>query len=355
MLVRRRSGVDTTIVVSLAAVPTLARRDAEQLLRFVGLADELAADEPFTPATLDALGELVEAEYVDYIELDHIRRRAHVGVLRDGDAVPAWEPDDADVWDVIANHHPICIRQQRGDVAALKLSDFWTLRELRRTRTYEIWCRPWDVERSISVALPSPPWQTRTFTFDRRRRDFDERDRLVLDLLRPHLARTWRAARTRRCLSATLTALERTPETDTRGAVVLDATGTPVLVTPPAQRLLDEFFGVREGELPTEVAVWLESRDRPTLIVRSGQRRLQIERSGDTLLLQEAPEDAGLTRREQEVLSWVARGKTNAQVAEALWISPGTVRTHLENAFAKLGVRTRTAAVARFLSLVDAG
>jgi DNA-binding CsgD family transcriptional regulator len=38
----------------------------------------------------------------------------------------------------------------------------------------------------------------------------------------------------------------------------------------------------------------------------------------------------------------------NAEVAEALWISPGTVRKHLENAYAKLGVRTRTAAVARF-------
>lgn len=46
--------------------------------------------------------------------------------------------------------------------------------------------------------------------------------------------------------------------------------------------------------------------------------------------------------------------KTNAEVAEALWLSPATVRKHLENAFAKLGVRTRTAAVARFLALTDA-
>jgi DNA-binding CsgD family transcriptional regulator len=34
-------------------------------------------------------------------------------------------------------------------------------------------------------------------------------------------------------------------------------------------------------------------------------------------------------------------------------LSSGTVRKHLEHAFAKLGVRTRTAAVARFLALVD--
>ena len=43
----------------------------------------------------------------------------------------------------------------------------------------------------------------------------------------------------------------------------------------------------------------------------------------------------------------VAEGLTNKQIAERLWISPGTVRRHLQNAFAKLGVHTRTAAVAR--------
>jgi DNA-binding CsgD family transcriptional regulator len=36
-----------------------------------------------------------------------------------------------------------------------------------------------------------------------------------------------------------------------------------------------------------------------------------------------------------------------------LWISPLTVRRHLENVFGKLGVRTRTAAVTRFLGLID--
>lgn len=54
-----------------------------------------------------------------------------------------------------------------------------------------------------------------------------------------------------------------------------------------------------------------------------------------------------LTRREQQVVLLVAEGLTNAEIAQQLWISPGTVRRHLENVFAKLGVHTRTAAVAR--------
>ena len=56
-----------------------------------------------------------------------------------------------------------------------------------------------------------------------------------------------------------------------------------------------------------------------------------------------------LTPREREILFRVAEGRTNAEVSWALHISPGTVRKHLENAYAKLGVHTRTAAVAALL------
>ncbi len=54
-----------------------------------------------------------------------------------------------------------------------------------------------------------------------------------------------------------------------------------------------------------------------------------------------------LTPREQEVLALVAQGKTNSEIAELLWLAPSTVRKHLENVYAKLGVSTRTAAVAQ--------
>jgi DNA-binding CsgD family transcriptional regulator len=55
-----------------------------------------------------------------------------------------------------------------------------------------------------------------------------------------------------------------------------------------------------------------------------------------------------LTDREREVLMLVREGKTNSQIARELWIAHGTVRKHLEHIYRKLGVQSRTAALARF-------
>jgi DNA-binding CsgD family transcriptional regulator len=54
-----------------------------------------------------------------------------------------------------------------------------------------------------------------------------------------------------------------------------------------------------------------------------------------------------LTPREREVLAWVARGKTNGEIAAVLYLAPGTVRKHLDNVYAKLDVGNRAGAVAR--------
>ena len=53
----------------------------------------------------------------------------------------------------------------------------------------------------------------------------------------------------------------------------------------------------------------------------------------------------GLTKREAEVLAWVAQGKTNRETGIILSLSTRTVQKHLEHVFAKLGVETRTAAI----------
>ena len=51
-----------------------------------------------------------------------------------------------------------------------------------------------------------------------------------------------------------------------------------------------------------------------------------------------------LTLREREVLHWLARGKTNAEIGAILGISAATVGKHLEHIYPKLGVENRTAA-----------
>jgi DNA-binding NarL/FixJ family response regulator len=54
---------------------------------------------------------------------------------------------------------------------------------------------------------------------------------------------------------------------------------------------------------------------------------------------------AGLTAREAEVLALIATGRTNAQIAAALVVSTSTVKTHINNIFAKTGVSDRAQAV----------
>jgi DNA-binding CsgD family transcriptional regulator len=60
--------------------------------------------------------------------------------------------------------------------------------------------------------------------------------------------------------------------------------------------------------------------------------------------------NGALTEREAEILSWIARGKSNEEIALLLFVSPHTIRKHLENAYRKLGVHTRAAAVARLVA-----
>lgn len=54
---------------------------------------------------------------------------------------------------------------------------------------------------------------------------------------------------------------------------------------------------------------------------------------------------ATLTAREREVLALIGEGRTNAEIAAALTVSAGTVKTHINHVFAKLNLRNRAAAV----------
>ncbi|MFO1228463.1 response regulator [Roseateles sp.] len=142
------------------------------------------------------------------------------------------------------------------------------------------------------------------------------------------------------------------------GVLVVDARGRVAWRSPQAQRWL------QEADV-ADTTAWLQG-DLAQLPLPDG-RRLVARRVGEAglgealWLLQppSAPSDdaaaegpasriamAALTPREKEVLSWVAKGKTNRDVAEILGMSPRTVNKHLEHVFEKLGVETRAAAAA---------
>jgi DNA-binding NarL/FixJ family response regulator len=58
-----------------------------------------------------------------------------------------------------------------------------------------------------------------------------------------------------------------------------------------------------------------------------------------------APGLGALTSREREVLALIGRGKTNGEIAAELFVSEGTVKTHINHVFTKLALRDRAAAV----------
>jgi DNA-binding CsgD family transcriptional regulator len=62
-----------------------------------------------------------------------------------------------------------------------------------------------------------------------------------------------------------------------------------------------------------------------------------------------------LTQREREVLAHIARGRSTAEVARLLWVTPATVSKHLEHVYEKLGVHSRIAALAALGAIADQG
>lgn len=97
-------------------------------------------------------------------------------------------------------------------------------------------------------------------------------------------------------------------------------------------RLIEVIYGVARGE------TWLPTGDTGK-VLRLLLRRPDQEENGDDLL-------AGLTQREREVLVCLADGTGRRDMAEHLHMSPNTVRTHLQNLMAKLGVHSALEAVA---------
>jgi DNA-binding NarL/FixJ family response regulator len=150
-------------------------------------------------------------------------------------------------------------------------------------------------------------------------------------------------------------------------------TGRVLWCTPQAGKLLGRTFKDFDTEgyvLPRNIQGWLQesaaagvqavpgSIDLPVAATAPALRLIYVGQVGpDEYLLrlvegESASEQAMLkqkllvTDREAEVLLWIARGKSNRDIAEILDLSPRTVNKHLEQIYTKLGVENRTSAAA---------
>lgn len=212
----------------------------------------------------------------------------------------------------------------------------------------------------LSMRLPAPAPVVGLVLVGRARRAFSDADRKLLRMLRPHLVEALAAARVRESVAATGGAAH-----GTLGVVLVGASGRVESQTGVPERLGRE---LQPGsQLPADVRSHLASapvpgHGSPVPIVtgdrahggRVAVRTVPRQGAGWALVFEELPEEVdlaelearGLTRREVQVLSMLAHGSTDAQLGLQLGISTRTVQKHVERIHAKLGVNTRTAAVA---------
>jgi DNA-binding CsgD family transcriptional regulator len=216
-------------------------------------------DLPF--GLLEGLKTLVLCDDVTFLELMPMRCDiAHMQAWpehdvgsNDGVGVDADDPFWTHYWDCDAVSYP----SVTGDTRSVTtISDFYSLRQWRGTGMHAEVLR--DIKHRIMVCLSAPEGhERRLLLFRTTGSDFDERDRLLLRLLRPHL---------------------------------------------------DELYQHRQ--------------------------RCRLEGSA-------------LSPRQREILTLVAKGMSNNEIAVELGLSITTVRTHLEHIFDRLDVSNRTAAVAK--------
>jgi DNA-binding CsgD family transcriptional regulator len=74
-------------------------------------------------------------------------------------------------------------------------------------------------------------------------------------------------------------------------------------------------------------------------------QEVPVPTGGPFLLDQKKLDDLGITPRELEILELIAQGMSNREIAEKLFVSENTVKTHSSRVFAKLGAKRRTQAV----------
>lgn len=327
-----------------------------------------AVDDPgsFGPVAMEALAGVVRFDSISYNEVDTETGRAFFF------SDPPYDPAngaDLEGFPRLIRQNPILRHQEAtDDGSACRLSDFVTLDELHELDLYRRIYGPLGVEYQVAFALATKRPLVIAFALNRYDTDFDDHDVAVLDALRPHLIQAYRNAQAVAALRGIEGALARAG----RGVVTLATSGYDDRAPAWAQQVLVEHFGdPAQGSLPAPVERWLAHERRRSLddglprlhqplVSVVGDRQLVVRYvpgSGDrpdVLVVDEREprreagelRRLGLTSREAEILLLVTRGEPASAAARTLGVSVGTLNKHLQHIYRKLGVTSRTAAIA---------
>ncbi len=352
----------------------LTQRDLRALGACVTEIYALLDLDTFREHVVRAIAKVVPAEVITYTEIGR-RGQPTVRVLHPARAVTS---DLMLAFEHHRHEHPLIKHfSDNPHGRAAKISDFLTQREFRRLGLYDEFFRQIGVDHQMVVGLPAPSPRVVGVALNRSGLDFSERDRLLLSALRPHIVQALRNAESFSQMRGEVALVLQGLEEIGRGIVLLGSDGGIRSATRLARQWLTTYFGhraERAKRLPDALERWVRFQGttvngsgdvlsaRKPLIVEGEARRLVVRlipASGGGLLLLEqrhtAPtpasfESLGLSRREAEVLAWVAQGKTDAVIGTILSLSSRTVAKHLEHIYQRLGVENRSAAVAHALT-----
>src|SRR5437763_4761549 len=105
-----------------------------------------------------------------------------------------------------------------------------------------------------------------------------------------------------------------------------------------------EIYGGLIAALFAALGIWLGlklTKNKEVLVVKE----VAVPASQSFTLNQERAKHLGITKRELEILELIARGMSNREIAEKLFVSENTVKTHSSRLFEKLSAKRRTQAV----------
>jgi DNA-binding CsgD family transcriptional regulator len=367
------------------------QQDFEGALDFVRDLYDQRGLEDFADRTINSLLKLAGAERVIYgdfdVELQRARLSMQPAIVKEQDgtvdgvingALSALERD--------FSQHPLYrYFLQTGDGRPQKVTQVMTRSQYRRYCESDPLSCQLGARFQIGFFFPAGPSVVTAFLLTRAYRDFSERERALMHRLYPHLVQAFRNTASLNRLARDVDELVEMLEGPTSSVVVLAGTGRVKRWTEQARTWIAQYcrtpFPTEADRLPDCFAEWYERQlalaaqetlqpsPRDPLIVDKNGRQLTVQfipdhfRDEHLLLLNEKGRDAswaalagyGLTPRESEVLAWVAKGKTNAEVGVILEMSARTVQKHLEHIYAKLGVETRTTATVRALKMLGIG